>query len=182
MNKDTKTTWWYIQAHHCQQWAQYVCSCHTTETKDISNSHGVAVQGPIPDIPYIDIACCSHMTNPSLPAPCRTRFGLLAHSQLFGRSQPAPMVTKLNAANKTPVKLIWKPWSENRPDDGKCYTHWWSTKVGESKLPHLDRWWEKLIRQLVVTIIELLLQNQHLLNFSWAHLSFFPPKSFSNQC
>ena len=38
----------------------------------------------------IDIACCSHMTKSSLPAPCRTCFGFLAHSQLFGRSQPTP--------------------------------------------------------------------------------------------
>ena len=40
-NKDSKTKWWYI---HWQWWAQYVCSCHTKEMKDISNSHGHSVE------------------------------------------------------------------------------------------------------------------------------------------
>ena len=57
---------------------------------------GVAVQGPIADILYIDSECCSHMINSSLLAPLQDLLqvpypfsGLL---WLFGRHQTAPAV------------------------------------------------------------------------------------------
>ena len=70
-------------------------SCCTMRALLCGRGPHVAVHGPIANIPYIDIACYSHMSNPSLLAPLQDLpqipclFPALAW--LFGRSQAAPL-------------------------------------------------------------------------------------------
>ena len=89
---------------------------------------GVAVQGPIANIPYIDIACYSHMSIPSLLAPLQdlpwVPCPFLALAWLFGRSQAAPCGDKngIHSPALSTLQLLY--WTSPRAPNTQYSEHW----------------------------------------------------------